>query len=121
MGQVESIGRLSHHEASEFGISTNGQALLKKTLDWLTLHLILEVKALSMIGNHRTFWERFTLRAPQSDHGGRELRHVGACDEAIQEITATNLPPRWAAVKRNSSGVTVSWWYHDLKKFFVDL
>jgi hypothetical protein len=46
---------------------------------------------------------------------GWELRYLGACDEAIQEIMAANLPPRCAVLKHNSSEATVSCWYHDLK------
>jgi len=46
--------------------------------------------------------------------------HVGTCDEAIQEILAANLPPHCVVLLNNSSEATVSW-YHDLKKFFVDL
>lgn len=42
------------------------------------------------------------------------MRHVGTCDEAIQEILTANLPPRCAVQLNNSSEVTVSW-YHDQK------
>jgi hypothetical protein len=67
-----------------------------------------------MIGTAHLLRE-FPLGSPQSDDEMRQLRHVGTCDEAIQEIMAANLPPSCVVLSNNSTEATVSCWYHDLK------